>query len=168
MDNKLNIHANKRFRFIFTGTLFFLMIFIFMGCLASFGNIRPSKEVETFFETNQILPDHKYYYTGSDNAPDAILGIHRNYTLDNDTWIEINLTPEQLKYWVRRITNNRGYSLTNYGYRIVDPSGNPIGIYYSSLDWVPVKMGENNRVIVYTPSSSMSPKRSHFYNVLGE
>ena len=122
---------------------------IFFGCAQNFGRYQLSDEVRQAFESDRALPDYKYYYTGSRDRPDAILGVHRDYTLDNDFWSEIDLTGAQLKAWGGRLASAGPSRPMAYGYYILDPAGRRVGTWYSRFGGVPVKMEADNRVVVY-------------------
>jgi len=53
-------------------------------------------EANDIFKSYQILPDHRYYYSGAEGRPDAIMGIHPDYTLETTQWTEIDLTERSL------------------------------------------------------------------------
>jgi hypothetical protein len=100
-----------------------------------------------------VLPDHHYYYTGSDNNPDAIIAIQRKYTLETRLWKSVEATPKQIKDWVDRLTDLRGYGLKTLGSDILGPNGETIGIWYSKKsDFTTVRLLDDNRVMVYPPT----------------
>ena len=68
------------------------------------GNLQPSSEITKKFENNQILSDHLYYYSGLQGVPDAIIGIHPNYSLRSRNWQRVNFTALTLKTWIFRMT----------------------------------------------------------------
>lgn len=45
------------------------------GCAGHYGSIRWDNGVERLFSAAQVLPGHRYYTTGPDYAPDAILAL---------------------------------------------------------------------------------------------
>jgi len=137
------------------GMLFFIAMTTFLGCLANYGRNMLSDEVNNVFESFQVLPDHTYYYSGSDASPDAIIGIHKRYELDSaDVWTKVDLANKQLKYWVETMAmaSLKGYPAFPDGYYILDPDEKPIGVYYTPWDPGPVRMEGENRVTVYLPS----------------
>jgi len=142
---------NNSMCMIVTYTLFFIIVTPFVGCSNNFGIIRSSGEVTRMFETYKILPDHRYYYSGSDAAPRAIIGIQNNYTLNSRLWKPVDLTPEQLKGWISFILKDTTISPYNFGALILDSNGNPVGIWYSPRATTTVKMESDNHIIVHTP-----------------
>ena len=54
---------------------------------------------------------------------------------------------------------NKNNNLNAFGYYIFAPDGKQIGIYFSRWSTGPVKMGENNTVIVYLPDKDEDRRR---------
>ena len=73
---------------------------IFAGCAGHWGRISSSRTVTETFQAYRILPDHRYYYSGPDAYPTAIIGIHKNFTLTARFWKPVDLTPERLRAWL--------------------------------------------------------------------
>ena len=117
----------------------------------SYGILKQSSEVNGIFIAHKILPDHKYYYSGPDDVPKALIGIDNNYTLDSKLWKPVDLTPELLKKWFRSWFNFRDQPAINWGADILDPNGKKVGIWFSRQNRTTVKMLGNNRVQVHTP-----------------
>jgi hypothetical protein len=145
-DIKMNTERSvvcRGIRHFSADVLIILTAFLIVsGCAQNFGRYQLSSEVRQAFTSYRVLPDYKYYYAGREHRPDAILGIHRDYTLDNDLWSKIDLTSAQLRDW----SSSRQMA---YGYYILDPAGKRIGIWYSRFSGVPVKMEAGNRIVVY-------------------
>lgn len=135
------------------GALLLILTVLFSGCSANYGRLKLSTEVEKTFENAVVLPDHKYYYSGGDARPMAILAIQNSYKLRTSLWKEVDLDPERLKNWILLMTELRGYSLRTFGSRVLDPEGKQLGIWYSAWNRTPVKMLGENEVAVYPPMS---------------
>ena len=119
-----------------------------------YGRIHYSLKVSQMFETNEVLDDYKYYFSGSDDKPRGIIGIHKNYTLDSSLWKPVDLTSQQLKSWMDNISNYHRITFSNYGAFILDPSGKQIGVWYSkegSKDEGTIEMKDDNHIMVTTP-----------------
>ena len=115
------------------------------------GNLQPSSEITKKFENNQLLSDHLYYYSGLQGVPDAIIGIHPNYSLRSRSCQRFDFTALTLKTWVFRMT---AVPLTQpQGAWILDPDGNRIGIWFASQRQTAVRLEQNNRVVVAAPAS---------------
>ena len=148
---------NKSVWMIVTCTLSFIIMTSFVGYANNFGRIHSSGEVTRMFETYKILPDYRYYYSGSDVKPRGIIGIHNNYTLNSRLWKSVDLTPEQLKDWINIILNETTISTHNNGALILDPNGNQVGVWYSPWATTTVKMESDDQIIVHTPDEQ--PKK---------
>jgi hypothetical protein len=134
------------------GALLLILVTVFSGCFANYGRLRLSKEVDNTFKDAIVLPEHKYYYSGSDVRPNAILAIHNSYTLRTSLWKEVDIDSEQLRKWILFMNEQLPeYSIRTYGSRILDPEGKQVGIWYSAWNRTPVKMLGGNEVSVYPP-----------------
>lgn len=126
------------------------------GCkTANYGRFKSSLEVEKIFKSGQVLSGHQYYYSGSNTNPDAVMGIHQNYALDDEFWNKAGDIQKELKSWVEQININ----LMASGYYIMTPDGKKIGVYYSPWSTGPVKMGDNNQVIIHLPDKESDTRR---------
>jgi len=116
-----------------------------------YGSLKRDKEVTRSFETYEILPDYKYYYCGWGNIPYAIIGIHKSYQLRQGLWKDVSLTTQILRSWVSQM--DIIYGFRPYGSLILDHSGKPVGIWYSSKQQTTIIVEENNEVAVFTPEA---------------
>jgi len=114
-----------------------------------YGKLKRDRDVNRMFKNHKILPDHKYYTSGRESIPYAIIGIQNNYELRPGLWQEIKLTTPLLRSWVSQMDNIYGYP--PYGSIILDNNGKRIGIWYSSKQWTTVIIEENNEIAVLTP-----------------
>ena len=129
-----------------------MALLLLVGCVAAknLGEYRISNVVNKMFESYQVLPDHTYYFTGSNVNPTAIIAIDKHYTLTSaDLWTQADVDEKQLRFWVD--TMSRKVADTPRGYYILDPSGQRIGLYYSPRGWGPVEMEGERKVSVYLP-----------------
>lgn len=125
----------KRKRF-FSSMMCILTIW-FIGCAgqAHYGSFVPESTAKSFFETYSVSSDYKYYITGSDTYPVALLALQAPYKMDNDLWKSIELTPASME----QLITNMQLQLRNccyqnqFGFQIYDPKGKPIGMLYSYL-----------------------------------
>jgi hypothetical protein len=135
------------------GLVLFVLIFAFSACAGSYGRVQENGKVNQIFITYQVLDDHRYYFSGPENRPEAILGVHQDYTLETTQWTQVSLTKEQLKEWVD-VLNFYFHDLTHnrpYGYVILNPSGKQMGIWYSIWDYTPVIFKGDKVVQIYPP-----------------
>ncbi len=129
-----------------------------LGCAGplfqSYGRIDPSSEVTRAFEKYQVNEGYRYYISGSDVYPNALMGLHRDYRLDPRTlWKEVKMTPERMKEIVEYMQIKAGeYRLFQAGFGISDDKDRPIGVWYSILTARTfVRMQEDGTVRIDTP-----------------
>ncbi len=119
------------------------------GCANNYGGLKGSDEITEIFETNQILPDHRYYYNGFEAVPYAIVGIHNDYVLTSAAWKIIKLTPEILNTLAFRM--QAAYSPLPRGAWINGPDGQRLGIWYSSEGYTAVRLVQENQIKLAPP-----------------
>jgi hypothetical protein len=147
----------------FFGALLLMLTAVFSGCSTNYGRLRLSTEVDNTFKDAVVLPDHKYYYSGSDVRPRAILALHNSYTLRTRLWKEVDLDSRQLRKWIMFMNDQfPEYATRTYGSRVIDPEGKQVGIWYSAWNRTPVKMLGENEVAVYPPMTGAA-ELSHPY-----
>jgi len=119
------------------------------GCAGRYGSIRWDNGVERVFSSAQVLPGHRYYTTGSETAPDAILALRDERPLRSNLWREVPMTPEKLARLVDRMRGSRDDS--PYGSVVLDENGTGIGIWCSYQRPLPVKLLDGGGVLVSPP-----------------
>lgn len=133
-----------------------LLVLASSGCATlsrNYGTFVANEAVARGFQKYQVEPDTNYYYSGSELYPNVIMGLKKEYTLDNDLWKTLKPDSELFKkyiYNMEYLARDRNQLL--YGFVMKSPDGRTLGIWYSPLNIkMSVKMGENNAVIVFTP-----------------
>lgn len=132
MKNRYDKKNNKYGMLIISLLVVFLSIF---GCGANYGRLSFNRDVKRQFETYEVLPDHRYYYSGSIARPRAVIGIQASYTLAPGLWMPVDLTAEQLKGWVDYYGPAKIYGQENNGFDILAPDGQKIGVWYAVINW---------------------------------
>jgi hypothetical protein len=101
----------------------------------NYGRIDPSSETTRAFESYQVNPEFRYYISGSDLYPNALMGLNRAYRLDPRTlWKEVTMTPEKMKVIVEDMkTKAFEFHQFQHGFEMTDDTGRPIGVWYSIL-----------------------------------
>lgn len=120
------------------------------GCAGRYGSMRYDAGVGLRFGSAQILPGYRYYTTGSESAPDAILALREDCPLRSDLWREVPMTPEKLAGLVDRMRGTRTEG--PYGSAVLDDTGTRIGVWCSYLKPVPVKLLDDGGVILPPPT----------------
>jgi hypothetical protein len=138
--------------------LFLALCLVLTACAGQFfrdyGRIDPNREVTQAFERYEVNSGFRYYVSGSDLYPNALMGLHRGYRLDPETlWKEVEMTPERMKEIVEHMkTKAFDYLHFQYGFEITDNGGRPIGVWYSILPARTfVRVKEDKTVRIDTP-----------------
>lgn len=117
---------------------------------------RRDAEVTRFFESSQVLPGYRYFYSGPEAEPVAILGIDQNVPFFPGFWKEVNLSEERLQAWMERIDNRyRDVHSLYYGSTIRDRQGRILGVWYAIADRTHVTMDEKGVLSVYTSENTV-------------
>ena len=149
--------AKNRLNIILVGTLCVLLLLVTLlpsmaASIISFryGKLERNREVTRAFETSQISPEYNYYTHGLGNIPYAIIGIDKRYQLREGLWKPVNLTPQQLRGWIRQMDIVYD-GFQPYGFHILDDNGKVIGVWFSSKQWTTVILEDDDQVAVFTP-----------------
>jgi hypothetical protein len=109
------------------------------GTLKNYGSYAPDTEATRLFESGEQSPLYLFYYCGPESGPTAILGVKKDYVLEERLWqkIEPNSTAYgKLLEGMRNRTLRLGLSLK--GYMLYGPDKAPVGIWYSVFEANPV------------------------------
>jgi len=125
------------------------------GSLKNYGYYTPDTEVTRLFESGKPSSLYLYYYCGPESSPTAILGVKKDYVLEERLWQKIDPNSESYKKLLEGMRNRTlqvGKSLT--GYVLYDPDKAPVGIWYSVLEAMPVVhlLGEKIIEVIGPPS----------------
>jgi hypothetical protein len=147
---------NMKSHMWFIVLLMTISMFATAGCadMHSFGKFVPDDDAKIAFEKFQVNPDYRYYITGSDLYPVAILALNKSYSMGNDLWKELWLTPDSLNEIVINMQIRLlGCCLQNpFGFSVLDRQGKQIGMLYSYLGvGIVFKVDDNNVVKMYGP-----------------
>ncbi len=138
------------------------------GCAATnpgsgtYGRLNRNREVSQIFRSYEILPDHRYYYSGSDAYPSVVIGIHKDYTLVAKFWKPVDITPGILQSWLGWSRESLGlYYYKIEGSYIVGGKGQQVGVWFPYRNheaWGLVTVYPDNTVNIKTPSHD-EPRR---------
>jgi hypothetical protein len=140
---------------------FFLLLVLCLGVLScsgslfrNYGRILPSEEADRDLEGNVVHPEIRYYISGSDLYPNALMGLHRDYRLDRETlWKEVAMTPGKLREIVGFMkVKAREYGQFPHGFDLIDTGGKKIGFWYSIFTARTfLRFEEDGTVMILTP-----------------
>ena len=127
-----------------------LLVLLFAaGCSQNFGRIRWDENVTRAFEANQVEPAYHFYQYTVGMRVFAIVGLDPELELDSNIWRELSSDTEEFKVATSRIWYDYAVSpIEPRGAIIRNPSGEDVGVYYSSIRFVSIKFKPNNRVMV--------------------
>jgi hypothetical protein len=149
MDPKGTLSKVMMKRIFFPLGLCCIIAFIFSGCFANYGRLHWDPQVTADFQNHTVQKDFNYYHYGIGNRTFAIAGVSAEYHMKSRMWREVPDDSEALKGFVSRAWINHAYQPHDpQGAYILDPQGQSVGTWYSSLRFVAVKFAENNRIIL--------------------
>ena len=150
---------------------FFLLLVLCLGVLScsgslfrNYGRILPSEEADRDMEGGVVHPEIRYYTSGSDLYPNALMGLHRDYRLDRETlWKEVAMTPGKLREIVGFMkAKAREHGQFPHGFDLLDTGGKKIGFWYSILTArTYLRFEENGTVMIQTPELETYEKLEH-------
>jgi hypothetical protein len=119
---------------------FYLLLVVCLSTMActgqpfrSFGRINLNSEIGRAFESCSVNVDFRYYVSGPNESPNAVIGLHQDYRIDpKSLWKEVEMTPTTM----RKIVDNMKERSSNrllflYGFELLDPKGKSVGVWYS-------------------------------------
>ena len=126
-----------------------LAILISACSIAHIGWLRNSPDVSRAFETLQVSPGYRYWYLYLENSPYAVLGLNREYRIEDISWTEVEPGSEVFQKVVGLV---RGFPVpgpSTYGAHILDAGGERIGVWYSSMG-AGISVDPDTRVVSIT------------------
>jgi hypothetical protein len=134
---------------------FVLALILLTGCGSTYGKLKRSHAVNQVFQDYDLLPDHHYYYYGRESTPQVIAGIRTDFVLESSAWSPVAPSRETMRSWILRM--NAVHGNAPYGAFILGPKKNKLGIWYSSIRWAKVEIGEKNQIIALSPQFIYKP-----------
>ena len=111
----------------------FVGILISACSIANFGWLRNSEEVGRSFSTLQVSPNYRYWYLYLENSPYAVVGLNREYRIEDISWTEVEAGSEVFRKVVGLVESFPVPGYITYGAYILDSKGERIGVWYSSM-----------------------------------
>ena len=100
---------------------------------ANIGGVRHSTDVKQAFETYLVQPDYRYYYYYLENNPHAVVGLQKDYSIQDYDWSALDPNSPEFKKVIDLVASFPEGFTQAYGSYILDPQGEPIGMWYSTL-----------------------------------
>jgi len=144
---------NKKIVRLLNCRLFFIALMVvtlsaLLSCTQNFGRLMSSSEVSLKFKQYQIDETFNYYLFGQQSNPTAIIGLHKDYTLESNQWQKIDFDTISLQILVDRM----GGSTSRSGAFILDPQGNRIGVWFAGAGTATIKMAGEKRIAYISPT----------------
>jgi hypothetical protein len=133
-----------------------LTLVLFAGCSQNYGRIHWDEGVTRAFEANQVVPGYNFYQYTIGMRVFAIVGLDPKLELQSRTWRELETDTEDFKVATSRMWDN-DTQLPEYprGAIIVDPAGEKVGVYFSSIRFVSINFKPDNRVALMLDTSAI-------------
>jgi hypothetical protein len=149
MDIRYTHHAKTTAKTMILFITGLLMLIFLAGCSRNYGRIQWDENVTRAFQNNQVEPDYKFYQYTVGTRVFAIVGLDPELELHSNVWRELPSDSEDFSLAISRIW----YNYTQLpedprGAAIKNPSGEVVGIYFSSIRFVSIKFQPNNRVMI--------------------
>jgi hypothetical protein len=151
-----------------------LLIIGVSGCAANrdYAKVRRNFEAQKIFRAGEILPGYRYYYTGQDSEPLALMALDRKYELKSLFWHEFD-SAAQLQQWMQEFRRISGsfddieYVTVDYkGMEILSADNRQIGVLYSRYDWIVAWYGEGEEIYVSRPEQAGHQGSSRLFHRL--
>jgi hypothetical protein len=126
-----------------------VLLIVMVGCSGHYGSVRFDVAAGRALEAGEVLKGHRYYTTGSETDPSAILALREDRPLHYGPWREVVMTPQLLTHLVDNMRGTRAVGPD--GHIVLDEKGAPIGAWYSYFKPPIVKLLEDGGVEVSTP-----------------
>lgn len=127
------------------------------GALKNYGYYVPDTDTTLLFESGEPSTHYIYYYSGPESGPTAILGVKKDYILEERLWQKIDSKSGaygEILEGMRNRTLRIGQFLK--GYILYGPDKAPVGIWYSIFEAKPaVHLIGEKMIEVSSPPSDL-------------
>ena len=138
------------------GSSLLALLFI-AGCAQNYGRIHWDENVTRAFQENQAEPGYHFYQYTIGMRVFAIVGLDDELELQSNIWRELPSDTEDFKVATSRIWySDVTIPKEPRGAIIRSPSGENVGVYYSSIPFVSIKFKTNNRVMVMLDTTQIT------------
>ena len=110
-----------------------VVILISACSIDNFGRLRNSEDVGRSFAALQVPSNYRYWYLYLENTPYAVVGLDREYRIEDFSWTEVKAGSEVFRKVVKLVEGFPVSGYTTYGAYILNSKGERIGVWYSSL-----------------------------------
>ena len=147
MDIRYLICKKTTAKTVFMFSIGLLAFIGLSGCAQNYGRIHWDDSLTQAFQTYEVERDYNFYQYTVGNRVFAIVGLDPKLEVRSDIWRELASDTEDFEVAIDRIW----YNYTTIprdprGAFIRDPSGENVGVYFSSIRFFSVRFKPNNRV----------------------
>ena len=103
------------------------------GCAGSNAALRNSREVGHAFEVLHAYPNYSYWYLNQENNPFGVVGLEKGYSIQDKMWTPVDPASKTFEKVVGLVQSFPVPGGFTYGAYIIDPGGQTIGVWYSSM-----------------------------------
>ena len=117
------------------------------GCSQNYGRINWHDDVTQAFEANQFDSDYNFYQYAIGMQVLAIVGLDPKLEVESRIWRGLDADTEDFTVATSRMWDD--YSQVQYDARgafILDPAGERVGVYFSSIRFFSIQFKPENRV----------------------
>lgn len=139
--------------------LIVLLFSLTIACAGPFGRVASQPFIAEAFNEGRALPGYRYYYSGPDAEPFAILAIREGVDFDEELWKPAADPEIALPRWQRQIQNAYRVRSWYRGYEVLAPDGRSIGMWYSGAEWPTVWSTADGKITVSTPDQEKALRR---------
>jgi hypothetical protein len=110
------------------------LAFCAVGChFENVGSTKYSAEVTAAFEIFRVPADYSYYFLNQENQPFGVVGLKKGYWMEGPDWNRVDPSSPTFRKVVELVQRFPAPGGRSKGFYILNPSGEAIGLWYSSL-----------------------------------
>ena len=136
-----------------------LVLTLCYGCAGNMGNLQPHEEVTALFQNFEWVEGYRYYHNSYgllSRRTYAVIGIKQPYTVQSRQWEQVKNMAELTSV----INDTIGTSQkAPQGFKIVNPRGETIGVWYSSIFGSSVRFNDDSQIVPMLGPEARRPSR---------
>ena len=135
-----------------------MVTLVLSGCsMSKYGRLESDRGIKQSFETYQVLPNHNYFFRGVSSKPTVIVGIEDSYEMNLKMWVPIDTDSDDFRRLINIVSlYGMGNAVEPWGYKIIDHTGNYVGVWYSPIRQAAVEVNENRQIVNLQPSVTVA------------
>lgn len=139
----------RSLKFVLFAGIFSYTVFINPSVsYAETGSINRDSGITKEFEDYHFDTEYKYYFSGLENSPIAIIGLMKDHAVDKISWAEVNPNSDKFKHIIELIKRFPETSFRADGANMFNSRKEKIGTYYSGASAGVFVNKDNNNTLV--------------------